>query len=530
MRRCFRLRSSVALALTLCQLPGALLPTVAWAKSRSTPQLQKRSRQDQEVSAQLVKDAEKAIAEQNLVDAQRLLTEAYIKFPGPQILYHLGVVAAKEGRLLDAHDLLRRYESDPASSPDPTMAAEIAKLLTKQRPLSGKVLVLGDDGAIVRVDGRVVGSLPLVQPLLVSPGESHTIALEFPEQQIPAQVTVLAGRFAELRINRATRAVLLTVLPAFVVLSEYRDVPQPSMVKLDEAIEAGVQGEKKSVLRREIALRQAPELASCLDVLDCQAKLAEKAEVDGLIRLSVENTAARTGGAPSYKLTLQLVDPTVGAIAGQASRELPPERAATAMTEMLSQIIGDAALRRRGVLSVRSTPDGAEVYAGERLLGKTPFQRAAWVGRYDLSFRKPGFAPEVANTEVTDGKTSELEVRLRPGVTPPPPPPPSRYDFVFKPHDFRPPRPFWRWLGGGAAIAAGIVSLGFGASGIAAACGSVDNPCGGTGGQPKYYSNSQGLGYAFTGLGVALLLGGGALIAIQEPKQQKDTFSLVIRQ
>ena len=352
-------------------------PSVEARSRPKGPQVHKRTLQDQEVSTQLVKDAEKALAEQNLTEAQRLLSEAFIKWPAPQILYHLGVVAAKEGRLLDAHDLLRRYESDPASTPDPAMTAEIQRLLAKQRPPSGKVLVLGDDGAIVRVDGRVVGSLPLVQPLLVSPNDSHTIALEFPEQQIPAQVTVAAGRFAELRINRGNRAVLLTVLPAYVVLTEYRDVPQPSTVKLDEAIELGVQGEKKSVLRRDVALRQAPELANCLEQLDCQAKLAEKTEVDGLIRLSVENTAARTGGAPSYKLTLQLLDPTVGAIAGQASRELPPERATTAMTEMLSQIIGDASLRRRGTITVRSVPDGAEVYAGERLLGKTPFTRAA---------------------------------------------------------------------------------------------------------------------------------------------------------
>ena len=176
-------------AVLLLGLVSAYPSVAAEARSRPKgPQVHKRTLQDQEVSTQLVKDAEKALAEQNLTEAQRLLSEAFIKWPAPQILYHLGVVAAKEGRLLDAHDLLRRYESDPASTPDPAMTAEIQRLLAKQRPPSGKVLVLGDDGAIVRVDGRVVGSLPLVQPLLVSPNDSHTIALEFPEQQIPARV------------------------------------------------------------------------------------------------------------------------------------------------------------------------------------------------------------------------------------------------------------------------------------------------------------------------------------------------------
>jgi hypothetical protein len=408
------------------------------------------------------------------------------------------------------------------------MTTEIQRLLSNKRPPSGKVLVLGDDGAIVRVDGRVVGSLPLVQPLLVSPGDSHVISLDFPEQQVPSQVTVAAGRFAELRINRATRAVLLTVLPAYVVLTEYTDVPQASTVKLDEAIELGVQGEKKSVLRREIALRQAPELATCLDQLDCQAKLAEKTEVDGLIRLTVENTAARTGGAPSYKLTLQLLDPTVGAIAGQASRELPPERAATAMSEMLSQIIGDASLRRRGIVSVRSSPDGAEVYAGERLLGKTPFSRATWVGRYDLTIRKPGFAPEVAKTEISDGKTSDLEVRLKPGVTPPPPPPQSKFDIEFRPHDFRQPRPYWRWLVGGAAMAGGAVALGFGASALASACGSATSPCIGDNGT-KFFRDTTETGGAGIGIGLVLLLGGATLIAIPSPQEQNDTYSLIYK-
>lgn len=503
------------------------LGPAAWARHR--PTTPKKTRHDQEAAAQLIQDAEKTIAEGKLVEAQKLLTDAYLTYPGPQILYWLGLVALKEGRILDAHDLLRRYESDPASVIDQNAKAEIARLLSKQRPPSGKVLVLGDDGAIVRVDGRVVGSLPLVQPLIVSPTESHTIALEFPEQQIPAQVKVAAGRFAELRINRATRAVLLTVLPAFVVLSGYRDVPSAQMTKLDEAIEAGVQGEKKSVLRREMALFQAPELAGCLDLVHCQAKLAEKNEVDGLIRLTVENTSARTGGSPSFKLTLQLLDPTVGAIAGQASRELPPERAPTALAEMLSQIIGDSALRRRGLLSLRSTPDGAEVYAGERLLGETPLQKAAWVGKYDLIFRKKGFAKAEAQTEVFDGKTSELDVQLKPGVTEAPPPPPSRFSLEFTPHSFRAPRPFWRWLAGGAAIAGGAVFLGVGISGLAAGTCSKDSPCP-LEGNTTFYRDSRGPGALLTGVGIVFLLGGTALIAIPEKKQQHDKYLLLFKQ
>lgn len=169
------LRSRCRVAVSLWLTVSIVTP---WAMARTRgpgPQLHKRSLADQEVSTQLVKEAQKALGEQNLVEAQRLLTDAYIKWPSPNILYHLGVVASREGRLLDAHDLLRRYESDPASAPDAEMKAEMQRLLSKQRPPSGKVLVLGDDGAIVRVDGRVVGSLPLVQPLLISPGDRKSV-------------------------------------------------------------------------------------------------------------------------------------------------------------------------------------------------------------------------------------------------------------------------------------------------------------------------------------------------------------------
>ena len=103
-------------------------------------------------------------------------------------------------------------------------------------------------------------------------------------------------------------------------------MPQPSMVKLDEAIEAGVQGRKSRFSVEKLQASPAPELASVLDQIDCQAKLAEnRSRWADSARWKTPRRG--TGGAPSYKLTLQLLDPTVGAIAGQASRELPPERA-----------------------------------------------------------------------------------------------------------------------------------------------------------------------------------------------------------
>ena len=190
-----------------------------------------------------------------------------------------------------------------------------------------------------------------------------------------------------------------------------------------------------------------------------------KTEVDGLIRLTVENNdGANVGESPSCQADASAARPDGGAIAGQASRELPPERAGNGNDRRCCLRSRDASLRRRGTLSVRLFPDGAEVYAGDRLFGKTPFTRAAGrTLRSDVSC-KPGFAPERPRSKTA--RPAKLGRSPGAGVTLPPPPPPSRFDIAFTPRTIAHPRPFWRWLVGGATIAGGLVLVGFGASAI----------------------------------------------------------------
>ena len=96
------------------------------------------------------------------------------------------------------------------------------------------------------------------------------------------------------------------------------------------------------------------------------------------------------------------------------------------------------------------------------------------------------------------------------------------------PRTIQHPRPFWRWLVGGSAIATGIVLLGFGASAVSAssAC-SASMPC--TVDGKTYYRDTGSLGPGLAIIGTFALLGGGALIAIPGRKEQSDLFTILYK-
>jgi CRISPR/Cas system-associated exonuclease Cas4 (RecB family) len=71
--------------------------------------------------------------------------------------------------------------------------------------------------------------------------------------------------------------------------------------------------------------------------------------------------------------------------------------------------------RPMGMLTVSSTPKGAEVHSGAQLLGKTPLRRKAVpAGAHSLTVRLEGYAEQTARTEVGDGKEAKVDVTLPP--------------------------------------------------------------------------------------------------------------------
>jgi hypothetical protein len=155
-----------------------------------------------------------ALSAGNLPTAEARLSEAYRLWPRPEVLYQLGRLALLSGRTLQAQDLFRRYLADPTRPTDEAATQFAEKQLTQPSKDAGSVSVLSEPGALVSVDGRVIGSLPLPLPLSLSPG-SHTVALEFADKRLEAPVQVQIGRITELRMSRASGTVLVSVLPAF---------------------------------------------------------------------------------------------------------------------------------------------------------------------------------------------------------------------------------------------------------------------------------------------------------------------------
>ena len=119
--------------------------------------------------------------------ARATLEQAYRLSPSPEILCALGELAAKDGRVLEAHDARRRCTAARAGDGAPSPAASL--------PESGELSISGPRRALVVVDEHVVGALPLPLPLLLAPGP-HQVALEAGSHRWAAAVKVLPGRAA----------------------------------------------------------------------------------------------------------------------------------------------------------------------------------------------------------------------------------------------------------------------------------------------------------------------------------------------
>ena len=135
--------------------------------------------------------------------AQARLEQAYARELSPGLLCQLGLVAAEAGQELAAQDLLRRCRRDarPGSLSEELVRRSDAVLAQKRAP-SGELSVLGPRRALLSVDGRLLGALPLAQPLLLAPGP-HEVRLRLGGRELRGAVTVTAGRGALLRFVQA---------------------------------------------------------------------------------------------------------------------------------------------------------------------------------------------------------------------------------------------------------------------------------------------------------------------------------------
>jgi hypothetical protein len=534
-------------AVLLCALFSALWPldslharshrssssTGAAGKEDSDGKTKGKSRRSRRAAAKILDAAfidriNAIIASRDFAAAARQLGDAYRRDADPEILYHLGRVAAAEGKLIEAQDLMRRYLADPERPQDAAAAGEDAqKVLHKSRPAAGEVSLLADPGALVVVDDRPIGVLPLPQPLLL-PGGLHNLTLEYPSRKLASPVQVVNGRLIEMRFNTASGAVVFTLRPALLVVpsATARSLPEATQRSLSEQFESAALAERLAVMPLDVALGATPKPKDCLDQPGCQRELARDNKAEFVVSYQAQSRDVPNG--QGYQFELSLLHTSVREPAASVSKGCAPctlDQAASALKDAIAQLLQEGVRRKRGTVELTSEPAGAEVRteSGE-VLGKTPLALTLWEGRHEFALALPGYTPEKRRVEVLDSRRMPLSVALQSdspepapaalAVTTPPPVP------VEKPAPTgREPRPTWRLATGAAAIGLGLGLVGFGLSGVLLEDQCVRPPMVQNGTCRVVYNSAPTGGGIMLG-GVALTLAGVILVAIPGPRRK----------
>jgi hypothetical protein len=215
----------------------------------------------------LLDQARAALSAKDYAAARTALTTAFRQSPGADVLFQLGAVAAAEGQTVAAHDLMRRYLHDTAGEGDNPDQKEAQRISEQDSQPAGEVNVLGARGAIVFIDDKLVGALPLALPLLLPLG-LHKVTVELGAQRVEEQIKVLSGQLAEMRVNQRTGVVVVSLPPAIVLVPQ-ESISAPLQKALATALREATPKDRYAVVTREQALAQKPSLATCLDKPSC---------------------------------------------------------------------------------------------------------------------------------------------------------------------------------------------------------------------------------------------------------------------
>lgn len=378
-----------------------------------------------------------ALLGQRLDEALTVFEDLYRQTPRPTLLYYLGKVAQAQQRHAAAFDLYRRFLRGAGDEIDADTRLEIQHYLASATPPECEVAVAGESAALLTVDGRIAGTLPLDHSLALLPG-THKLVLTHGRRKVETQVNLLARRRAEVRFTLVPSLALLTLTPAVLMLPELEPrALEPSLaVPLQSALRETLAQQNAVLLTPEAQaelLQRHADLASCINQPSCQERLGQLASAQFVLRLHVRANASPTSpgrpvGATSsdsgFSFSVKLLDVDVGQISVQASQTCPDcnlRRAIGQISEVTAELFRQASSRPRGTLEVDSDPPGALVQVDGRTLGTTPFQRDAFVGPHEVLVTKSGYSPYSATAQIVDGGTAKLQANLPAIVAPPSP-------------------------------------------------------------------------------------------------------------
>lgn len=454
--------------------------------------------------------ASAAITQGSFPAAYQALVAVYPQAPA-QAIYYLGRLAAAEGQAVAAQDLLRRFLADQSVEAADPLRSEAQKLLDGLASReSGEVSVGAPRGAVIQLDGRLVGTLPLPLPLLVATGV-HRLQVSQGRWRAETEFQVRTARSVEIRFKSGSDLAVVTRPAAVLYCEQLEGDSTGASETLGHAVETAVKHENYSLLSRQAALAYAPDLAACepppANTLSpaeaqvaCCAALAQRFAIERV--LDVRLTA---GG--DWNTTLRLRETDVdGEVRGDAlaCAGCGVKEASQRLSDGVAKLFAQADRQGRGSLQIASTPVGAEVRLAGRRVGVTPYSRKVWAGSYELELRHPGHVATTQTVEVGLEQPASVSVDLPPeqvAVAAPVPKAPPR-------------RPAWRIGAGAAGLAVGALMVGFGISGL-----SVNGDCS-LDRQPACDGiyRTGAIGGSLVGLGGALMIGGAVLVALPPSK------------
>ena len=392
----------------------------------------------------LTQAGEQALSVRDFATALSSLEQAYRLWPSPLLFDDLAQTAIGQRRVVAAADLWRRYLEEVGSRVPDERRAEIERCLGAPRPPADELTVAGERGALLWVDDRLAGALPLSLPLLVAAGQ-HQLRLEKGPQRVETQVLLPAGRQAEVRFTFAPAVALVRLMQAVLLRVECRGGPPDLPARLERAVAAALRQEHAVLVRPPPAAPPGPRSARgsratpalCPDPVVCGEQDALRAEAQLVLLLQAN------AGAGGLRVAASLRDVAAAAEAAHAELscgEWGDKDLQQRLGPLLKGLLLDATTRARGTLAVTATDAsaaGAAVQVDGRALGALPLQREAFAGPHVLRVERPGYLPSEEVVTVAENETSALAVHLR---KPPPPPP-------------RPLRAAG-WILGGAGLAA----------------------------------------------------------------------------
>lgn len=499
--------------LLLAGILAASASGLGWAKTLADP------RREESAARKHIERGLRELEADRLPQAREQLEQAYARAPLPEILYHLGRIAERQHEEIATADFYRRYLATLPDDAHPELRSRVQEILARVRDKASELDISSEDlGALLSIDRRVVGTLPLAAPLLISAGEHRFKLIKGAQEFETNSLTIPFGQHVQLQVAIASRYAVLTLLSGIALLFEPADAPKTLTVPLEKMVMVAAPAASSFLIDRDktaaaVSGLSVPRGDSCARRIDCQEQLARALDASLVLVLAFDPSAAAVS-----RFTGRLFDAGTGMPVGSIESEVP----STTIEELhklaagrIPELLNSALNRGRGTLQVTSEPAGARVLFAGRELGRTPYAREAFEGPLEIVLELDGYKTQEISAKIKRGEATDVAATLEPILEEAEPVPmPLILPVAPKPTPPKlpPRRPLWRLSVGGVTLAAGLILGGFGASALAVS-GQCITPATMPAELCDYAYGTRAVGGGLLGAGVALTAGGVLLLA-----------------